>query len=575
MPAEASLQQFVHNLERGKFSLIIKGAMFTALIAALILIYLFIHFAGLNSVTAMDQAQISRNIASGQGFTTSYIRPAAMWQLRSAEKATDVVDGTKMPEFFQSPLVPWVNAIPLLIAKNTWKIQPQDLVYGPDRLLAGVSMTFFLLSVIVWYLIATRLFDAKLGVLTAVLLLMTDFFWRFSLSALPQMFLLLLFSGAIFTTLLAQAAAAQENMVRQVIWLAVSGFLFGLMGLAHALTLWIFIGWILWVGIFLKPRVICVAVPLVVLLVVITPWLVYNYQVCGNPLGLGIRAAAASTPLEQDVFRSINGEFPNTTTVTNKLKTGIIKQIGNLVSFLGLNFVAGAFFFSLMHPFRNLRTASLRWGVVLMWIMAVIGMAIFGVDEAISVNQLHVLFIPIFVMYGLAFLLVLWSRLQVQEEILNKAFTGLIVLLTSVPLLLTVFSGPQNRIQWPPYLPPIIGALGQWFDEDEVICSDMPWAVAWYSQRKSLLLPESVRTFIQIHDFKQLGMDMPGLYLTPVTGNQALFSSIYKGSYKEWVYLITRPPQPKSFPLPVFMPLPVEGESIIYADRARWEESRP
>lgn len=554
---------------------VIKGAMFAALIVALVLIYLFIHFAGLDSITAMDQAQIARNLAQGKGYVTNYIRPMAMWQLRDSGRTGVEVDGAKMPDFFQSPLNPAINAIPLLLVKGAWKTDPTDFVYGPDRLLAGVSMMFFLLSVAVWYAVIKRLFDSRLASMAAVLILVTDLFWKFSLSALPQMLMLFLFSLAILMTLLAYEALNSESRGSQFAFLFVAGLLFGLLTLTHGLALWIFLGWLFWLCIFFKPRFLCVLVPLAGFFIVVAPWLVRTQVACGNPFGLGIYAAVVNGKMEEALFNSTEPDFSKNMTLASRIRSGIPSQIGDLVGFLGTNFVALAFFLSLMHPFRSPQASSFRWCVTLMWVLATIGMALFGVEGVISVNQLHILFVPLFTCYGLAFLMVLWSRLQVPEEFLRKAFLGLIVLLTAVPLLLTVFGGPQKKIQWPPYLPPIIGVLGDWFQEDEVICSDMPWAVAWYAQRKSLLLPQTVRSFVEIHDFEHLKMPVPGLYLTPVTGNQPLFSGIYKGPYKEWTYFITRPPQPKGFPLQAYTGLPIEGESIIFADRERWNDRKP
>jgi len=98
----------------------------------------------------------------------------------------------------------------------------------------------------------------------------------------------------------------------------------------------------------------------------------------------------------------------------------------------------------------------------------------------------------------------------------------------------------------------------------------MPWAVSWYAQRKSLLLPETVKGFNGLSDYRTLGEPVSGLYLTPVSGNQRLFADIYKGTFREWAGLITRPPRVTGFALPFFTPLPVDGECMIFSDRDRW-----
>jgi hypothetical protein len=128
-------------------------------------------------------------------------------------------------------------------------------------------------------------------------------------------------------------------------------------------------------------------------------------------------------------------------------------------------------------------------------------------------------------------------------------------------------------VQWPPYVPPFIAILNQWTTEREIIASDMPWAVAWYADRKSLWLPISIKNFIELNDYNQLNGNIVGLYLTPFTGNQPFMPTIIKGDYKEWAPFILRQvtgPALKDFPLRAMTPLPLENECIFYSDRDRW-----
>jgi hypothetical protein len=172
----------------------------------------------------------------------------------------------------------------------------------------------------------------------------------------------------------------------------------------------------------------------------------------------------------------------------------------------------------------------------------------------------------------LAFLLILWNRLEVQFPVFRVGFIILIVFLGAIPMLARLSAGPGAAIHWPPYVPPFIGILGEWYEPDEVIASDMPWAVAWYANRNAILLPQSIKDFNKISDYRVLGHSITGLYLTPITGNSRLFSEIYKGPYTDWVFMITRPPNVSGFSLPVFTPLPIDGECILFADRDRWSK---
>ena len=53
---------------------------------------------------------------------------------------------------------------------------------------------------------------------------------------------------------------------------------------------------------------------------------------------------------------------------------------------------------------------------------------------------------------------------------------------------------------WVPYLPPYISILNQWTEPNEIIASDTPRAVAWYADRRSLWLPDTVERFNEFHD---------------------------------------------------------------------------
>ena len=566
---EAGVQAAVHSLEQGNMAPIIRRVMLGLLIILLTLLYLFVQFRGFSTITAMDQAQIARNIASGKGLSTLFIRPLAIWQL---EKAGKEIPADQFPDFYQSPLNPIVNALPLLFVRSAWKLTPTDLVYAGDRVIAGVAIVFFLLSVAVWYFVGCQLFDSKLSLIGCAIILMSDMMWQFSLSGLPQMLMLLLFSGATWLTL--HAMEKRDRIPTVMVSLFGAGLLFGLMILAHGLAVWIFLGWLVFAIFYFIPRGLAAMAALAAVLMVTLPWMARNYSVCGNPFGLSIYSAITSGDSPEEGYLRSLDDAPSAggSSLMSRLKTGVAEQVKGLFGLLGMNLAAGVFFISLLHPFRSPVVSLFRWGTLLMWLGAVFGMGAFGIGGIISSNQLHVLFLPLFVFYGLAFIMVLWSRLEMDYPIFRVVFLSVVVFVCALPMLATLISNRAAAIQWPPYVPPFIGILGDWYGEKEIVASDMPWAVAWYAQRKSVLLPESVRAFNRLNDYRLLGEPISGLYLTPVTGNKRLFSDIYKGAYKEWAQLITRPPKVEGFALPFYTALPIEGECIIFADRDRWSK---
>jgi 4-amino-4-deoxy-L-arabinose transferase-like glycosyltransferase len=581
---DVQVQSAVHSLDQGRFAFLIRAGMFSVLIIGLSLLYLLIQFKGLGTPTAMDQAQIARNLAEGKGFTTRYIRPIALGMMQERQGENTQVDLKAFPDFYHAPLNPWINSFVVGFVKSDKRMAATDLVYSGDRIIAGLGIVFFILSVAVWYFVLSRLFDTKLALFACAAVLLTDLLWDFSLSGLPQMLVLLLFSLTMLATLLAMEAHQKEQLGMMIGWLIASGIGMGLMTLAHGLAVWIFIGWLIFAGIYFRPRGLAALASLAAFLLVIAPWMVRNYQVCGNPLGLAVYDAFFPGTAEDTYARNLQVNIGGSgTSLQGKVRSGVILQAEKIAAFLGMNVVAGAFFVALFHPFRSRKAFMFKWCILLMWVCAVVGMALYHPAAPVSANQLHILFIPLFIGFGMAFLFVLWNRLELGSPLLRIVFICVMLFVCAIPLALRLTSGrPQPSVQWPPYVPPFIAVLGEWFTEDETICSDMPWAVAWYAQRYSLLMPASMKIFNNIHDYGITKQPLRGLYLTPVSGNERFMSDIVKGRYREWapVYLSWagifrgQKPQLAGFPLTSFYPLPVEGECIIFADRERWLQPR-
>jgi hypothetical protein len=129
------------------------------------------------------------------------------------------------------------------------------------------------------------------------------------------------------------------------------------------------------------------------------------------------------------------------------------------------------------------------------------------------------------------------------------------------------------RLNWPPYLPPLMTQFSKWIKQDEAMASDIPWATAWYAERTSLLLPESVAQFELIHYQRLLHAPLVALYLTPMSGGSRISGDIITGRYRDWSRFITRDItalELKSWILKSAVNLPIDGQSVLFADRIRW-----
>ncbi len=615
---EKSVQETVHKIEEGAWKKWVYLALFIVPTMGVLVLWFYGNggFKGLWHPRAFEQAEIAREIARGNGFTTKIIRPAAVAQ--SVEN-TGAFSVEKIPDTYHAPLWPTILAPFVWLGRDTWVMSPKDLSYLSDKIIAGVASFFFLLAVVVNYFIARRLFDNRLALLTVGLLLLCDRFWQFSMSGLPQMLLLFLFSCAIYTLLRAVEAHCFWNPVEQdhhhdsdggstnatfaeshaeghnaeaahhapglldrpEPWLGATSILFGLMALTHGLTIWIFLAALVFSIIYFRPPLRVITIMLGGFIVLYTPWLVRNYMVSGGIKGIGgvawYSVVSGIQGSENALLRSmepIAGGF-GISALPRKAISEANLQLESIYKFLGSVVVAPFFFISLLHLFKRREIAVFRWLVLLLWLGALAGMSLFGMNDrdlALQANDLHILFVPMMTMYGLAFVLNLWSRLEINNiALVRQGFIALLFLVSVRPFAsnLVQLFGRQWPVQWPPYVPPYIAILGTWTTEKEILMSDMPWAVAWYADRKCLWLPTTVNSFRELYDYR-FKSQIVGLYLTPVSGDQPFLSEIIKGDYKEWSQFIMHNPAPKGFPLHAVTAMPVDNMCIVYFDRDRW-----
>lgn len=585
MASETWVQGIVHKLEEGGWVKWVRRAVVVAFCAFIINLWMFRDngFKGLSQAHAMDQAQIAREIARGHGFTTKLIRPAALWQF---EQNTGVFNVERTPDTYHAPLNPLINAPFLWLARAHWVMTKDDIVYTCDRIIVAVQFGFMLLGVLVSYLTIKRLFDQRVAVLSAWLLLVCETLWDFAVSGLPQNVMVFLFACAAYA--LVRALEARAAGTRTWLWLSACGAAFGLLALAHGLTIWIFAGAATFALLVFKPRWQTALALIGAFTILYAPWLVRMKRACNNPAGVAwftylhqIRGSEGS------IHRSMEPPLKDVSPwlFREKIQGQVVSQLERLYYFLGRIAVAPVFFIALMHLFKRPETAAFRWAILLMWLAALLGMSLTGMGEAplfapfaprVQANDLHILFAPMMTAYGLAFTLVMWSRLGINVRLVRFGFIAAIFLISGAPFLfqfIDLNSRPKGRVQWPPYVPPFIAILNTWTTEGEVIASDMPWAVAWYADRKSLWLPTTVKNFTDLNDYNQLQGRIVGLYLTPVTANDPFMLDIVKGEWKDWAAFIMRQVSGaglKDFPLKTFTPLPIDGECIYYSDRDRW-----
>jgi hypothetical protein len=365
MANETKVQAFIHALEEGGWVSRIRLILLLAAIAMIYFIVIFNQFKGLSNDKGMDQAQIGRHLASGRGFTTNFLRPIAYGQF---VRHLGTFPSGDIPDTYNAPLNPFVDSLILRLTRKSWPMTSKDIVYTSDRVIAGFSLLFFILSIGVNFTIAKRLFDRRLALLGMGLVVVCDVFWNFSLTGLPQMLMLLIFS--LVNYCLVRAIANRKEERNPLLWLALSGIGFGLLVLAHGLAIWIFIGALVymafafiprrgawWLNLLLHPAWI----PFIIVLAMEGPWLLRLYGLTGNPFGVALYSGYGQLlGSESQVMRS---QALDASTLTfawfrSKVQAGTIAQLSNIYSYLGHSPIGPVFFISLLHLFKRPDTAS-------------------------------------------------------------------------------------------------------------------------------------------------------------------------------------------------------------------------
>ncbi len=533
-------------------AIIIRRALFLLLVVGLLFFYLAPGFRGLNHPKGIDQAQIAREIARGNGFQTKMVRPLSLYQ---ANEHSGDVALVGFHDTYHAPLNPLVNSVVLNFFKGegdeagndgfTW--DRKEKVYFLDRVIAGVSMVLLLSSIGVSYLLVSRIFDAKIGGVTALLMLLCELLWRFSQTGLPQMLMLFLFSFG--TYFLFKAVEAQNLGRAPMFWVALCAGFFGLLALAHWLAVWPFVGLLIFTAFYFKPRGAAAATMMVVFLVIILPWGIRNATVSGTPFGSGYFAVLGGMGVgEEDVMRSYDPRSENIFRqgFASKVLVTSLNQLNGLYSFLGSIAVAPLFFLSLLHPFKRPEIAAFRWCILSMWLFAVVGMSLFGLPGGqFDANQLHLLFIPLMTGYGLAFLSVLWSRLGITSSMpmVMNGHLVLAVFFSVVPMVLGLIPSIPRSLRAKELRTQglQISYIRDQVDPAEVVVSDAPWIVGWYGDRSSLWLPATPGQLEEISALtEQKGQPVSGLLLTLRSADEPMFSRIIRGSYRDWAPVIVR-----------------------------------
>ncbi len=259
--AEDLIDDFEEEEESTPTPVLLMRVLLVMLVMGLAVLQLFMIYRGLFQPAAMDQAQIARHIAQGEGFTTKFYRPIQVVaaQKVAQSKGRKSIDFDNYTDTNYAPVYPYVLAAALAMTGNddfeATKMEEGDAgIYGPDRVISAVSMFFLLLALTLSFFFLRSLFDESVAISSVILMALSTTMLEFGISGLAQTMLMSLFLGVMSFALAAIRAQDREESLKVFFYLAGAAILLGIMCITSWICLWLALGVILYVGIQFRPH---------------------------------------------------------------------------------------------------------------------------------------------------------------------------------------------------------------------------------------------------------------------------------------------------------------------------------
>lgn len=580
-PFESTLQDLVYSVDAGLGLKIIRTTLFCLFIIGLIVVFTARQFRGFDEKAAMDYAQLGRNLAQSGQYITQAVRPVSM-----ATVAAKSFDGDarieRHPELFKPPVLPvilaanfaffdlvGVNLFPDSEAFEGVRIYPAE-----QWVIVPVHHLFTALSGLLVYLLGRRLFSHHIGLLGVTSYFLTEMVWMDSLQATGIPVAVFFVLGAVYFALISMIHRRERKarwnwMLFFFLSIAFSALAFLTRYAAAAIVpgVALFI-WMMGSRTQRGGHLAFFYLALTFLLV--SPWLLRNIQQCGLPLGLAPYTAlldSARYPGEA-LMRTLTPDFSLMGTF-QLAKAKWTKQFADLYvsgfTVLGGGILIAFFMVTFFYRFVRVHVHNLRWGLGLSIVLFFIGAGFFGSGAL----RLYHLFWPFAILYGLAFFSILLDRLDLKIQIYKMGLTGLVVGLTALPLMVTIFLSPPPGLPYPPYYAPFVMRVSELIKPTEIMCTDMPWATAWYGRRTSVLIPETLDDYYQINDYRKY---ISGLYITTLTKDKPFVSGLIDGPEESWFPIIMGR-LPPDFPLRHGFALNKQDQ-LFLTDSVRWSADR-
>jgi hypothetical protein len=317
-------------------------------------------------------------------------------------------------------------------------------------------------------------------------------------------------------------------------------------------------------------------------LVVAGPWVYRNYDVGGTPFGTASFSVVEGAGLyaENRLQRSLEPQYARgiLRPIAAKLLNNTRQILQNDLPRLGGNWLAPFFLVGLLIGFRSLAIRRLRYflagTMALLVVVQALGRTQLSEDSAeINSENLLVLLVPLVAVYGASLFFLLLEQIALPFQGARLIVIGAFGTMMCLPMIYSFLTPRQIPVAYPPYFPPAIQQTAGWMGENELMMSDIPWAVAWYGKRQCIWLTlDAQAEFFKVNDYLK---PVRALYLTPQTMDSRFLSQWVRPGEHSWGSFILASTVareiPRNFPLRKapngFLP-----EQLFLTDWERWRK---
>ncbi len=589
------VQEWIHRMELGAGAKYVRW--FAAIIgfAMLALIYDSLCFRNFTTAEAMDAAQLGRNIAQGRGYTTYFVRPLSVALTRDAreDKSPLLKEGHR--DISNPPVYPLVLAALLKVTPD-----PGDLllvkgfsIFPPNMYIAVFNQMLFGLGALLVFRLALRWFNLHVAWMSVVLFLLTELYWRFTISGLSTILLIDLVLLLVLLMGRFERRARENGSPAKLLWSSLAiGATVGFVMLTRYSLGWLILPVLVFVAASgARRRWAWAAAAFAGFAIIVTPWTIRNVMASGLPFGTATYALVDGTAafpadtLERSLAPSFRGmpgqEWQMFVMIVHKGVTGVRESVASELPRLGGNWLWAFFLAGLLVRFQSVNLSRIRWFVVgslalLIPVQALARTHLAADSPEINSENLLVVFSPLVLIFGVGLFFILFESLPLPSAPIRYISLVGFVVLISLPFLLALLPPRPGRFSQP-YYAPRLQQVARYMDRREMWMSDVPWAIAWYGDRQCLELtldwgPE----FFAINDFHK---NVNGLYISTRTTDARFISNWFAGENRGWgkflLQCFVAMEIPRGFPLkhaPEKLFSAGNGE-LLLTDRDRWSAS--